>query len=285
MSRTKTNLILYSALGLAVVVAIYSMLKTQKLQRTLKGIQETVAAENILPKRSKTLVYIDSMLIKGDYRSAINAYKEEYGNVIDDENPEIKFRIALAEQLMGLTNDTVYSDSTARGSVNVNTGLDGNWISAPSGVRAYDSLRFVIKKTRVQLEKIRKQLKKKSLGKYLTFKNTKSRKVHYVGQVRNNKANGYGVAILDTGSRYEGEWLDNLRHGQGSFYWKDGQYYEGEYENDRRNGKGSYFWPNGEKYVGGWKNDQRDGEGLFYSKAGKITKGTWKNDKLIQEEK
>jgi len=285
MKISKTNLILYSILAVLSVSTIYSFVKNRQLHRELEENTKSETSISEILIRSKALSQIDSMLVKGQYKSAINAYKQQYGDIVTEGNRDIKFRIELAEQLLELSDDISNEDSTS-----VNGQLSNHYqnsnLEAPTGIRKYDSLNFVLKKTRVQLEKMKKLLQKKSYGTYLTFKNTKKHKVHYVGQVKREKANGYGVAILDTGSRYEGEWLNNVRHGEGSFYWVDGEYYVGQYENDRRNGKGSYFWPNGEKYVGGWKNDQRDGEGIFYNKDGKIvTKGIWKNDKLIKEEK
>jgi hypothetical protein len=144
-----------------------------------------------------------------------------------------------------------------------------------------DSLSFALKKARVQLACMRKQLAEKSFGEYLTFTNSKGSQMHYVGQVKHGKANGYGVALLNTGSRYVGNWKDNQRSGEGTYYWADGEYYQGSYKNDRRHGEGTYFWPNGEKYVGHWKDDQRSGEGTFYGKDGNvIADGIWKDDKL-----
>jgi len=285
MKISKTNLILYSILAVLSVSTIYSFVKNRQLHRELEENTKSETSISEILIRSKALSQIDSMLVKGQYKSAINAYKQQYGAIVTEGNRDIKFRIELAEQLLELSDDISNEDSTS-----VNGQLSNHYqnsnLEPPTGIRKYDSLNFVLKKTRVQLEKMKKLLQKKSYGTYLTFKNTKKHKVHYVGQVKREKANGYGVAILDTGSRYEGEWLNNVRHGEGSFYWVDGEYYVGQYENDRRNGTGSYFWPNGENYVGGWKNDQRDGEGIFYNKDGKIvTKGIWKNDKLIKEEK
>ena len=138
----------------------------------------------------------------------------------------------------------------------------------------------------MQLKSIKQQMITKNFGEYITFKSSKGNRLHYVGQVKNKKANGYGIAILDSGSRYEGDWKDNKRHGEGVFYWIDGQHYEGSYVDDLRSGKGTYYWINGEKYVGQWENDMRNGSGTFYGKDGNIlTKGVWENDELMSEDK
>ncbi|MEM8527095.1 MAG: hypothetical protein AAGG68_20815 [Bacteroidota bacterium] len=149
----------------------------------------------------------------------------------------------------------------------------------------YDSLTFALMKAKMQIQNLEGQLKNNVSSNYLTFKSSKGNEVYYVGAVKEEKANGDGVALLSTGSRYVGSWKDNEKHGTGNFYWQDGAYYEGEYEEDKRNGQGSYHFPSGELYVGGWKNDLRDGEGVFYNKKGRvIAKGVWKEDKLVEKE-
>ncbi|MEL6306466.1 MAG: response regulator, partial [Bacteroidota bacterium] len=45
---------------------------------------------------------------------------------------------------------------------------------------------------------------------------------HMVLMTLKNIENILGVALLSTGSRYEGQWKNNQRHGQGTFYWPDG---------------------------------------------------------------
>ncbi|WP_344820933.1 hypothetical protein [Aquimarina gracilis] len=279
------NRILYGLLTIAIIGAVFSMFQTKKLHKKLKEsqIKETQAASKIAFQNK--LLQIDSMLVKGQYKSAIDAYKKQFDTVVDNFSTDVKLRIELAQQLMDFSIGTSINDSISDEQQKLDS-INANYAATPFEIRRYDSLNFVLEKTRVQLSRMKKQLQKKSGGQYLTFKNTKKHKLHYVGQVRNNKANGYGIALFDTGSRYEGEWQDNLRHGEGSFYWPDGESYQGEYQNDRRNGMGTYFWPNGEKYTGHWKNDQRDGEGVFYGKDGKIvTQGVWKDDKLIEENK
>ena len=150
--------------------------------------------------------------------------------------------------------------------------------------RKVDSVLFVLKKSRMKIQNLQRQLEQKAAGEYLTFQSSKGSKVHYVGQVKNNKAHGEGLALLETGSRYEGDWKENQRHGEGAFYWPDGEYYIGEYKNDKREGRGTYYWPNGEKYVGEWADDKRNGKGSFYNEEGEIiTSGIWQNDELVQE--
>lgn len=137
-----------------------------------------------------------------------------------------------------------------------------------------------------QLKKLNEQLEadfyklKSSYGK-IDFFNANKVKVHYFGELKDGKANGYGMGIFDSKGIYEGEWLNNARNGKGKYLWSNGDIYEGNYKNDKRNGYGTYYFATGEKYEGYWENDLRNGKGKFYDKDGKIIlEGLWINDKL-----
>jgi antitoxin component YwqK of YwqJK toxin-antitoxin module len=158
--------------------------------------------------------------------------------------------------------------------------------ATPQEIRAYDSLLFELQKSQVQVDMLKRKLEEEDDGNYLTFTNRKGNTAHYVGEVKNGKAHGQGIAILNTGSRYVGEWKNNMRHGQGAFFWPDGEFYQGSYKDDIRHGQGTYFWPSGEKFSGQWANDQRNGMGIFYGEDGSIVaRGVWKNDELVEVDK
>jgi hypothetical protein len=124
------------------------------------------------------------------------------------------------------------------------------------------------------------KLERKENVQVLSFTNQNGNLIRYLGEVKNNKANGGGIGVWDTGSVYTGDWKDNKRHGQGVFEWADGQKYEGNFDNDIRTGYGKYFWPSGEKYVGEFENNRINGEGILYDLDGKIEyEGVWKNGK------
>ncbi|WP_025740558.1 MORN repeat-containing protein [Aquimarina pacifica] len=285
MKIKKTNVVLYGLLLTVLVVGIGSKFREQKLKKQLRETQakEALVSSNLASQNE--LLQIDSLLLKGRYKTALQEYKQQLKTIVDDDNTYIKLRIELAKQFIQLSKGIHPDDSISIEQKVADTSTVK--IATTKGeVRKYDSLHFALEKVKAQLNRVKKQQQKKSYGEYLTFTNRKRHKVHYVGQVRNDKANGYGIAFFDTGSRYEGEWKENLRHGDGSFYWTDGEYYVGQYQNDRRTGQGTYFWPNGEKYTGQWKDDQRNGEGTFYGKDKNImTQGVWKNDKLIEQSK
>lgn len=116
----------------------------------------------------------------------------------------------------------------------------------------------------------------------ISFKNSNGKTIHYLGEISNNKANGGGVGIWNTGSIYRGEWKNNMRQGKGTYEWNDGQKYIGEYNEDKREGEGTYYWPSGERYEGEWKDDKRNGYGILYDIDGNIRfEGGWKDDKPV----
>lgn len=265
-------------------LAIFYMFKARNLNKALQ--QETKREAAILQamEEYKALQRIDSILVQGEYNTALEAYNQAKSNKDLEDVAGVQLRIELAEQLVKLDR----GDHPTQLERALRDSLDSIRLRnsiVPKEIQQFDSLSFALEKAKVQLTNMRRQLQNKSFGEYLQFTNPKGSQMHYVGQVLNNKANGYGVALLNTGSRYEGEFKDNLRHGEGSFYWPDGEYYVGTYVNDRRNGLGTYYWPNGEKYVGQWKDDKRNGKGIFYGKDGAvIAEGIWKNDKLKSDD-
>tara|TARA_R110002051_G_scaffold137916_2_gene210570 strand:- start:75232 stop:76068 length:837 start_codon:yes stop_codon:yes gene_type:complete len=276
----KRDVTLYGLLAILSVLAIYFGIKSSTLQNVIGESNKAKEELDVLVTGNKELVAIDSVLMKGDYNKAIESYNTTLINH-EELNTVIPLRIALAQKLM--QNDIKRSTEK----VNEAIFIDSIEIApiSQSEIRSIDSLNFALEKARVQLNNMRKQLNNKSFGEYLSFSTKKGTALHYVGQVKNNKANGAGIAVLETGSRYEGEWKDNLREGNGTFYWADGEYYIGGYKNDMRNGEGTYFWPNGEKYKGQWKNDKRNGKGIFHKKEGSVISGIWENDKLKDADK
>lgn len=267
---------------LAASMAIFLLFNTNNLKNELQASQQNesrLAAEFTAYQK---LSRIDSVLLKGDYNTAIRSYNETLSGSTENRM-YIPLRIALAEKL--LKAEKAGEKSARKEEINPDSLQTETAVQIPE-LRAYDSLNFVLEKTRVQLTRLSRQLKQKSFGEYLTFKSKKGNQLHYVGQVKNGQANGFGIALLDTGSRYEGEWKDNQRQGEGTFYWADGQYYVGTYEGDKRSGFGTYYWPNGEKYAGEWKEDKRSGTGKFFDADGDIvTGGRWQDDKLVDADK
>lgn len=254
--------------------------KSVQLQRELAQVSGKNKTISEKLNEYEKLTEIDSLLLQGEYDAAIASYNASM-NSAEENNMVIPLRIALAEKLMNSKAGipSVPDSVTAQKDSIPNSNLDEE-----VAVRKYDSLNFSLEKTKVQLTRLKKQLQQKSFGEYLTFTSKKGNQLHYIGQVKDGKAHGFGVALLDTGSRYEGEWQNNQRHGEGTFYWPDGEYYVGNYKNDKRNGYGTYYWPNGQKYTGEWKDDKRSGVGKFYDAEGDVVAGgEWNDDKLVEQ--
>lgn len=253
--------------------------KSHTLQNQLALVKEQQDGLVERLNNYEELARLDSILLKGDYNAAIESYSTSI-NVQKENKMAIPLRIALAEKLLG--EKMVEEQKEAQEKPLLDEEVE-KVTEYPSETRKYDSINFVLEKTQVQLAQVRQQLKQKSSGEYLKFKSKKGNQLHYVGQVKNGKANGFGIALLDSGSRYEGQWKENERQGEGTFYWPDGEYYVGTYKNDKRSGFGTYYWPNGEKYAGEWKQDKRSGVGSFFASDGDLVAGgEWENDKLVE---
>lgn len=282
MTKTKATIILYSLLAATGALAIYFILKTQQLSGELIQVNEKVRVmenPNFFHQPS-ALESIDSLLLTDRYGDAISAYQKLNDQVENTQfSRALQLRINLASVLIDKDKKIAEGKDTASTTIVTITRPD----IPPEEVRQFDSLNFALDKAYIQIKYLESQLEKNADYAYLMFKTSKGIQAHYVGQIKNEVARGWGVALLSTGSRYEGEWKNNYRHGQGTFYWPDGQYYEGQYKDDRRHGLGTYHWTNGEKFIGYWENDQRNGEGTFYGEEGEIVaKGTWQDDELVQ---
>lgn len=276
-------------LGILLIIALslsaYFGFKTYQLSAQLEANRSFINDLDEQMAEQKELKEIDAMLVDGNYTEALNAYEAQYQKEAIKDGPSIEMRVALIKELLRLRYENQMAALQSEKEEEIDSALLAMG-PRPQDIRQSDSLTFALEKARVQINYLKKQLNNKSFGEYLKFTNSKGSQMHYVGQVKNGKANGYGVALLNTGSRYEGQWKDNMRHGVGTYYWSDGQYYVGEYKNDKRNGQGTYYWPNGERYAGQWEDDERDGKGVFYGKDGQvIADGTWEDDKLEESVK
>ncbi|MEM9078340.1 MAG: hypothetical protein AAGC43_14955 [Bacteroidota bacterium] len=263
-------------------LALYFWSNSRTLKQQLKADQETAQKLSARLAVHEALLEGDSLVIRGDYNDALQSYSIEQDPETESDGAAIEMRKAFAKTFLALKTQTNEIDT------NTEAVLDTLPITtkelSSENINTIDSLTFAMEKMRAQVTRLQKQLRNKATGQYLTFTTSKGSVVHYVGEVKDKKANGIGVALLSTGSRYEGQWKNNQRHGQGTFYWPDGQSYEGTYSNDKRDGQGTYYWPNGEKYVGHWKADERFGEGIFYGKTGDIVaSGIWEDDELVKE--
>ncbi len=108
----------------------------------------------------------------------------------------------------------------------------------------------------------------------------------YVGQIKDGKREGIGVAIRETNNEgwngtYSGNWKNDRQNGYGVRSWVSGARYEGDFKDGARSGFGKYYYANGSKYEGEWKNSLRHGFGkLVWGPSrweGDIYEGAWKN--------
>ena len=262
---------------LASIVAIYFVIQNSKLKSSNNELlQESTNVEQINQYQMK-LASIDSLAMNGNYSMALNDYVNLEKDTSLAKYFDLRIRIKLTKKLAQLptANNVNIKERNYQGMDITGSIQQKGGIISPN---------LTLKEAQQEIKNLKAQLSSSNTNDYLTFKTTKGTNLHYLGGVKNNKANGYGIALFETGSRYEGQWKDNNRHGNGKFYWDDGQIYEGAYRNDRREGHGIYYWENGEKYVGEWKEDQRNGVGKFYNKRGKLkASGIWKDDKLVEE--
>lgn len=286
MSSKRKGIILLVILWLivATVLAIYFKTRVSHLTNELTAVQRALEKRESF-EENETVKQLDSLIFLGDYTTAHQLSLELQNSPVFAAENSMQLRFKM-------TSDIVAKDNKNR---QKNTELSVKKSRFSKGIfRNKQTSDSIGDTNKIAFSDSTKSLQQ-SLGKlsfseksdsYLTFKTTKGTALHYVGAAVDNKANGYGIAILKSGSRYEGYWKDNKRHGEGKFFWNDGEYYEGEYQNDKRSGNGTYYWANGDKYIGEWKDDKRNGKGKFYNKKGKLkASGIWKEDELVEKEK
>ncbi|MEM9848077.1 MAG: hypothetical protein AAF847_09335 [Bacteroidota bacterium] len=266
-------------------------MKSNQLVQELEAERRLLEAKELNLDTYQRLLAVDSLFHSGQYADAIANYQAL--DILTPIEAAVDVRIKHGKWLASVMIDLdSFQKRMLREKVELPIFINRPpmpVIQAPKLEEArtdqYDSLTFALLKAKMQIQNLEGQLKNNVSSNYLTFESSKGNEIYYVGAVKNEKANGNGVALLSTGSRYMGSWKNNQKDGTGVFYWKDGAYYEGEYQDDQRSGQGSYHFPSGELYVGSWKNDLRDGKGIFYDKKGKvIAKGVWKEDELVEKQ-
>ncbi len=269
------------------ILAVAFLVSTIYLYKEVKAsndndLQQVVVNDNTLERRDSLVDKMDSLLIKGVYADALRLASDIENQTGKSYNSDLGLRIKLLKEISRLQKK--YQNVSGKEGALKST-LDSILKDKDSII---DSLKLALVNTEVDVYYLEKKVdsltydkSNRSFGDYLTFSTTKGKRLHFIGEVKNGMANGFGIAILETGSRYEGEWKDNMRHGKGKFYWDDGDSYKGEYKNDLRDGYGTYVFEDGQKYVGQWEKDMRDGSGKFYDEDGKlIAEGIWEKDEL-----
>ena len=93
--------------------------------------------------------------------------------------------------------------------------------------------------------------------KHVTF--TYSSGSTYVGQMVEEKKDGYGTYKSADGWSYVGQFKDDERDGYGTYTWADGDVCNGDWKNGKKHGTLYLTKVNGDKFEGQFKN----GEGKF----------------------
>ena len=99
--------------------------------------------------------------------------------------------------------------------------------------------------------------------------------VKYIGNVSNNKLNGYGELFIKNKIYYQGEFKDNLFHGKGKLYSVYCDKYEGDFEDGCVKGFGTVKWCNGSYYRGMFIDNLINGAGIYKYKDGSVYHGTF----------
>lgn len=124
----------------------------------------------------------------------------------------------------------------------------------------------------------------------------------YLGEIENEKTNGFGVFYSSNKDVFKGIWKNDIACGIGGYkskefslmgYWENNKqnsfginfikkskvYYEGEFENGKKEGYGILLINNG-KYEGEFHDDKISGIGSFYFKDERIYHGEWVDNKM-----
>lgn len=100
------------------------------------------------------------------------------------------------------------------------------------------------------------------------WKVEKIREVHmmdgtFIGDIKGEDRNGYGIMMGYDGCYYEGNWEDNMRHGKGLYADDNGELYHGEWERDEPSGMGKFKSSQPcVLYKGYWSGGMKNGEGV-----------------------
>jgi hypothetical protein len=101
--------------------------------------------------------------------------------------------------------------------------------------------------------------------------------------------NGFGILILNDGTKYIGEFENGLCHGLGVMTFADGSKYEGEFINGKFNGLGIFTRCDRMKYEGEFKDGKVLGRGLLTFTDGTHglprNEGVFEGNKLVHREK
>lgn len=91
----------------------------------------------------------------------------------------------------------------------------------------------------------------------------KALRLKYVGEFKNDTADGRGMEELDDGSLYLGNYSQGIKHNYAKLFWGDGSIYIGDHVDCVKEGEGVYYAAGKGVYRGGWREDEMDGPGEY----------------------
>jgi hypothetical protein len=294
--KKSKNILIFGPFAILALVAVLYVNEArhrheQDLELLHKRVELLTAQNDSIQKIAdlyEGLMNSDTYFFSGDYEAAEKAYEQL---TEQDQSALILLEfIQLRQQKIASfssNKDSIINDIQTLRLLLSNTSQQNDLLEAKiaafekqliSAKEDRDKELFALKQT---VNEQKTKLATKEKVQVISFKNDKGNLIHYLGEVRDGKANGGGVGIFDTGGIYKGEWKNNQRHGKGTYEWKDGHKYDGEFVNGEREGQGTYIWSSGEKYVGQWSAGKRNGEGILYDKDNNISyEGFWLDDKI-----
>lgn len=103
----------------------------------------------------------------------------------------------------------------------------------------------------------------------------------YVGELKNGKPNGLGVAVYRSGTaiRYVGNFVNGKYEGVGTLLFKDSAFLTGEWKAGKLNGQGANFTTAKAFYQGDFVNGEKNGNGTLIYANNSFYQGSYKNDK------
>ncbi|MCC5918081.1 MAG: hypothetical protein JJU02_12235 [Cryomorphaceae bacterium] len=235
---------------------------------TLDG--HTLSTDNfddISEKYNELFREIDSLgVLREEWINNRLSYIENSNMSVDEQNLAIN-QLKQQVRFLRLKRDSIHTDYNE-----VANQLNHSKIRLDKLQDSIDILLFENKRIKDRKDKIR----------VITFTIKSGKKIHYLGEVENEMANGNGVGIWNNGNIYRGEWKNNMRHGEGTYEWFEGDKYVGEFVSGDIEGESIYYWKSGERYEGKFKSNRRNGQGTLFDPDGNVKfKGLWKDDTTV----
>jgi len=291
-----TRKILLAILGSYLIISLVWIFRLQGELRDLneKHAEHQSSDQLLIDNYSQEIKTLEAFMesdnefFDGNYQKALELY-ESLGksfNISDQQERLLQLRTERLRELTSTddtTNAFMFFQQKQLENMQMEKGkLENQLDSLSNSLKIKEQeLKEKVKNLEKAVADKDKKLEQKDKLQVISFKNDKGNLIHYLGEVKNGKAEGNGIGIWETGGIYKGNWKNNQRHGEGTYTWKDGHIYEGTFVNDIREGEGIYYWTSGEKYVGAWRNNQRHGQGILYDKDNNVKiEGIWENDKI-----